>query len=157
MDHRKISANISYDPRFINIPELKDTVASRIQYARIKRQLTTKRFAELSKTTYEYVWVLERGKRETCPAFPLLKRMAHVLKVSPIWLGCFDLMPETTLAEKLRKARFYHLKTLKEASEFFHVCSHTFIAWEKNRTAIHEEHLDEWLSVLCTPIEPHWE
>ena len=72
-------------------------------------------------------------------------------------IGCYDLMPEKTLAEKLRKARFYRLNTLKEAGEFFDVCAHTFIAWEKGRTAVSRDIFDDWLSILQIPIEPQWD
>ena len=157
MEQCKIIANAIYDPRFIDVPELKDSVASRIRYARIKRKLSVKLFAELTQTSHETIWALESGKR-MCPQYPLLTRMADVLEVSPIWLGGFDLMPETTEAEKIRKARYYRLNTIKEATEFFHVCTKTIVAWEHGKTIKLRDHLDDWLSVLEIPVQvPRWD
>ncbi|MBR6906695.1 MAG: YifB family Mg chelatase-like AAA ATPase [Selenomonadaceae bacterium] len=155
MEQYEISSSATYDPQNPYLPVLDESIATRMRNARIRRNLTTKQFAELAETSTVTISEFENGHRMQA-RYPLLKRMATILHVSPVWLAGFDALPDTTLVEKIHKARMYRLYTLTEAANFFHVDPKTFGAWEHGRGVIKKEYLDDWLNVLNVSVEPQW-
>lgn len=50
-----------------------------------------------------------------------VRALAEALK-QPVWfLGCYELLPEDTLGQRIRKARLYHGLTKKEFANRFGV------------------------------------
>jgi transcriptional regulator with XRE-family HTH domain len=83
------------------------------------------RAAGLSAVTVSKV---ENGRQ--IPIVVTVRALAEALK-QPIWfLGCYELLPEDTLGQRIRKARLYHGLTKKEFADMLGVNEKTIRVWE---------------------------
>lgn len=71
---------------------------------------------------------IENGRQ--IPIVVTVRALANVLE-QPIWfLGCYDVLPEDTLGQRIRKARLYHGLTKKEFADKLGVNEKTVRLWE---------------------------
>lgn len=91
---------------------------------------------------------VELGRRQ--PTLLFCRRLAPVLGVSIAHLGAYDAMPESTLAERIKKARYYRGMTIKEAAKGLGVYWTTWRDWEHRRVPTEEnmERLNLFLLIL---------
>lgn len=83
------------------------------------------RAAGLSSATVSKV---ENGRQ--IPIVVTVRALAEVLK-QPIWfLGCYEVLPEDTLGQRIRKARLYEGLTKKEFADKIGVNEKTVRLWE---------------------------
>ncbi len=59
-----------------------------------------------------------------------LKKLAIILEQPIWWLGCFEKLPEETLAQRIRKRRLYHGFTKREFASVIGVNEKTVRWWE---------------------------
>jgi len=61
----------------------------------------------------------------------VINRLAEALD-QPIWfIGCYDLLPETSLGEKIRKMRLYKGQYIQELADELGVDTHLVSRYEK--------------------------
>lgn len=83
------------------------------------------RAAGLSSATVSKV---ENGRQ--IPIVVTVRALAEALK-QPVWfLGCYELLPEDTLGQRIRKARLYEGLTKKEFADRLGVNEKTVRLWE---------------------------
>lgn len=71
---------------------------------------------------------VENGRQ--IPIVVTVRALAEVLK-QPVWfLGCYDVLPEDTLGQRIKKARLYHGLTKKEFADRLGVNEKTIRLWE---------------------------
>lgn len=63
-----------------------------------------------------------------------LKKLSTVLNLPISYLGCFEELPETTLAQKIYKARLYQGLTKKELAKQLGLDVKTITNWESGKT-----------------------
>ncbi|MDU2064736.1 MAG: helix-turn-helix transcriptional regulator [Sporomusaceae bacterium] len=88
--------------------------------------------SKLAKMSREQITSIEKGY-STNPEMSTLIKISQALK-KPIWfLGCFDLLPEKTFAQRLKKARLYAGLTKQDLSKILKV-DHKYVAnWESEK------------------------
>lgn len=125
------------------------TVGGRLKSARVNQNLLIKELAEKSGVTVATIGTLEHNKQRA--DLTTLSKLSKALNISIVYLGGFDDMPENTLPEKIRKARFFHGHKRLELSKILGVHRESILGWEKqNRTPldINEKKLDSYLKIL---------
>ena len=71
---------------------------------------------------------IENGRQ--VPIVVTVRALAETLK-QPVWfLGCYEMLPEDTLGQRIRKARLYHGLTKKEFADRLGVNEKTVRLWE---------------------------
>ncbi|MFB5673573.1 helix-turn-helix domain-containing protein [Paenibacillus terreus] len=125
------------------------TPGERIRQARIEMDMTIRELASRVSMTPEGLGMIERNIHP--PSLPILHELSKVLQRPISHLGCYENMPETTIGDKIKKARHYHGLTKLELSKLIKVNEKTVRNWESNRTRISDEYmslLKEYLEVL---------
>ncbi|MBW5467569.1 helix-turn-helix domain-containing protein [Brevibacillus formosus] len=70
---------------------------------------------------------------------PSLRRLSIVLGVSVAFLGCFEKLPESSLGERIIKARLYYGYTKREFAALLGISERTLYEWEYKRKIPPEE------------------
>ena len=83
------------------------------------------RAAGLSSATVSKV---ENGRQ--IPIVVTVRALASVLEQPVCFLGCYEVLPEDTLGQRIRKARLYHGLTKKEFADRLGVNEKTIRLWE---------------------------
>jgi len=84
-------------------------------------------------------------------SLPNLRIFAKVLRVSIGYLGCFEILPENTLAQRITKARLFHGLTKEEFAQIIGINVKTLRNWEQGKHAPlprHSDALNQYLEVL---------
>ena len=71
---------------------------------------------------------LEKNRRTA--SFPTLRELSIALDVPASFIGCFEKLPEASIAEKIKKARYYHCLTREEMANRIGVNPRTIFDWE---------------------------
>ncbi|MFC7443069.1 helix-turn-helix domain-containing protein [Laceyella putida] len=74
------------------------------------------------------------------PTITTLRRISRVLGETISYLGCFELLPENTLGQKIKKARLYHGLTKEEFAKLLSVDTKSLRNWERD---------------ICRPLNKH--
>lgn len=91
------------------------TIADRCHWARLRTGLDIVDVARAANLSSATVSKVENSRQ--IPILVTIWALAEVLK-QPIWfLGCYELLPEDTLGQHIRKACLYHALTKKEFAE----------------------------------------
>jgi len=110
-----------------SLPPPGDTPAERTRWARYKKNLTIKQVAERAGLHEPTVSRAENGKPVEINT---LKRLSIILEQPIWWLGCFENLPEETLAQRIKKCRLYHGFTKREFASVLGVHEKTIRWWE---------------------------
>ncbi|WP_207857892.1 helix-turn-helix domain-containing protein [Lucifera butyrica] len=117
------------------MPENKNcgnTPGERIRWARFEIGLDIVDVAREAGLCTGTISRIENGRAQTVE-IETLRKLASVLN-QPVWLlGCFDLLPEKTLAERIRKARLYHGLTKSEFAAKIGTNEKTVRLWERGK------------------------
>ena len=86
--------------------------------------------ARAARPEFSTVSKVENGRQ--IPIVVTVRALASVLK-QPIWfLGCYEVLPEDTLGQRIRKARLYEGLTKKEFADRLGVNEKTIRLWERD-------------------------
>jgi len=80
-----------------------------------------------------------------------LRKFAKVLRVSIEYLGCFEMLPENTLAQRITKARLFYGFTKEEFAPIIGVDVKTLRNWEQGKhvpLSRYSDVLNQYLEVL---------
>lgn len=126
-----------------------DTSGSRIYKARVKNNLSIKKLALISNVCRDYISYAELDKKPL--SLNALKKVSIILEKNIQYLGHFETMPENTLGERIKKARYYSGHSQKEAAAILGVLNDTLRLWEKDISKPYSENklrIDEYCSIL---------
>lgn len=105
-----------------------NTTADRCHWARLKTGMDIVDVARAAGLSSATVSKVENSRQ--IPIVVTVRALAAALK-QPVWfLGCYELLPENTLGQRIRKARLYHGLTKKEFAERLGVNEKTVRLWE---------------------------
>lgn len=107
-----------------------DSPGDRLRQARIEKNMTIRDLAVASGISKEALIKLESDK--TKASLPHLRSFSQVLSVSVAHLGGFEKLPETTLGQRIKKARMYHGLTKTEFARAIGVDVRTLRSWEND-------------------------
>jgi transcriptional regulator with XRE-family HTH domain len=125
----KITSSVIYP-----LPETAGkTIAERLHYIRLSRNLLLKDVAAAAGLSYNTVGGIESGKH-THIGFETIIKLAASIDVSPAWLAAFDSLPEVSCSEQLYKARMIRMMVIKDAAAFIGVSISTYRKWEKGNS-----------------------
>ncbi|WP_165866033.1 helix-turn-helix domain-containing protein [Lucifera butyrica] len=117
------------------MPENKNcgnTPGERIRWARFETGLDIVDVARKAGLCPGTISRIENGRAQTVE-IETLRKLAPILKQTIAFLGCFDLLPESTLAERIRKARLIHGLTKSELAAKIGTNEKTVRLWERGR------------------------
>ncbi|WP_433943345.1 helix-turn-helix domain-containing protein [Paenibacillus sp. SN-8-1] len=112
-----------------------------MKQARLLMDITIKELALRSGMTPESISNIERHKQ--IPSLKKLKILSEVLNMPIYYLGCYEALPENTLGQKIKKARFFNGLTAIELAEMFNVDVKTIFNWESDNAKPSERHINE--------------
>lgn len=105
-----------------------NTIADRCYWARLRTGMDIVDVARAAGLSSATVSKVENGRQ--IPIVVTVRVLAEMLK-QPVWfLGCYEVLPEDTLGQRIRKARLYHGLTKKEFADRLGVNEKTIRLWE---------------------------
>jgi ribosome-binding protein aMBF1 (putative translation factor) len=146
--------NLGIIEKHLQLPDYSEdldlsTQAGRIRQAHHKKNLTIKELAELTGLSPECIGAIENGKRS--PTIVTIKMLADALD-APVWyLGCFENLPESTTAQRIKKARLFHGLSQVQLAESWGVSERIIYDWETGRYQPGKKYfaiLEKYLNVL---------
>ncbi|WP_083832685.1 helix-turn-helix domain-containing protein [Paenibacillus lactis] len=117
------------------------TPGQRIRTARIEANLSIRELAALSGLTPEAISKMENGVHP--PSLKSLKKISACLNRPIHYLGCFEALPESTLGDRLKKARLFYGHTKEEAAQKLGVDAKSVMNWEANKVNPSKNHLSD--------------
>lgn len=127
----------SYTP-FLNVKD--DTSGGRLKAARIAKHMYLIDLASITGLCTRTIGLVESNKQIASP--PTLRLLSKALDVPISFLGCFEQLPETTLGNRITKARLYHGYTKREFALLLDVDVRTLFNWENDRFVPLDSHLN---------------
>ncbi|MTV47781.1 helix-turn-helix domain-containing protein [Heliobacillus mobilis] len=106
--------------------------------------LTAQELSEASGVNKATIGSIENDRHK--PELRILKLLAKPLGLSAWYLGCYDLLPEDTLGQRIKKIRLMNECTLAEFAKLVGVDIRTVRLWEKN---IHKP-LSRFLEIITS-------
>ncbi|WP_283248949.1 helix-turn-helix domain-containing protein [Paenibacillus antibioticophila] len=103
----------------------------RIRYARQKNELTMKELSQVAEISITSIGYIERNV--VVASLPTLRKLSKCLKEPIHFLGCFEGMPEDTIGQRFKKARYYRGLLGREAADLICVDEKTINNWESGR------------------------
>ncbi|WP_254475876.1 helix-turn-helix transcriptional regulator [Brevibacillus sp. HB1.4B] len=117
-----------YSP-FLDIED--DSPGGRLRAARTAKQMYLVDLAAATGLCTRTIGLAEANKLKVSP--PSLRRLSKVLGVSVAFLGCFEKLPESSLGERIIKARLYYGYTKREFAALLGISERTLYEWEHDR------------------------
>lgn len=115
-------------------------MAKRWLVARLEKNLHIIDLAQQANLCSNLISGIENG-RTTKVNIGSVKVIAKILD-KPIWyIGCYDLLPENSFCQQIKKARLYHGMTKTEAGYYLGVNDRTYRLWEKGT---HKPDKENW-------------
>jgi transcriptional regulator with XRE-family HTH domain len=143
-----LTAKATHDNPRTPIPTTTNTIGTRIVSSRISQGLYQADLIKLTGLSQAMLSQIEQDK--STPTIPTIRKIARALKEPIFYIGCYDHMPETTFAEQLKKARYYHGFTIPEAAQFLGVNERTIRNWENGRQPLerYRSKLKQFIDIL---------
>jgi len=104
---------------------------ARLRQARVTNNMTIRDLCAVTGLSDVAIKNLESDKFNA--SLPNLRKFAKVLKVSIEYLGCFGMLPENTLAQRITKARLFYGFTKEEFAQIIGVDVKTLRNWEQGK------------------------
>ena len=104
---------------------------ARLRQARVTNNMTIRDLCAVTGLSDVTIKNLETNKFNA--SLPNLRMFAKVLRVSIGYLGCFEMLPENTLAQRITKARLFHGLTKEEFAQIIGVDVKTLRNWEQGK------------------------
>ncbi|MCM3699169.1 helix-turn-helix domain-containing protein [Paenibacillus macerans] len=108
-----------------------NTIGDRIRHSRQLKEMTIKELASIIQVSQNTISNIERNA--VIPSLPHLRKLSDTLDQPISYLGCFETLPETTLGQRFKKARFYHGLMRIETAEKLMIDVRTINNWESDR------------------------
>lgn len=131
---------------FVTDDDVPETTGGRIRFSRLSRGLTIDRLAEITGLSPTTISNIENDKQR--PSLPNLRIISEALGASVGHLGCFESLPESTFAEKIKKYRLMHGLTKKEFADMLNISIKTLREWEKGTRKPSVEYFNKIEAVL---------
>ncbi|WP_409174343.1 hypothetical protein [Brevibacillus fortis] len=138
-----IQKETPYSP-FIDMKD--DSPGGRLRAARTAKQMYLVDLAAATGLCTRTIGLAEANKLKVSP--PSLRRLSKVLDVSVAFLGCFEKLPESTLGERIVKARLFHGYTKREFAKLLEVHERTLFDWEHDRKIPPDNYLNKIAPIL---------
>jgi site-specific DNA recombinase len=106
-----------------------ETPGARLRHTRMLRNYSISYLGSIAGLSEQSIIVTEL--RNNIPNPQTLRKLANALKVPICYLGCFEILPEDTLANKIRKARLYMGYTKQEFAELIGSDAKSVRYWER--------------------------
>jgi len=122
---------------------------SRLRQARVANNMTIRDLCAVTGLSDVAIKNLETDKFNA--SLPNLRMFAKVLRVSIGYLGCFEMLPENKLAQRVTKARLFHGLTKEEFAQIIGVDVKTLRNWEQGKHVPlprYSDVLNQYLEVL---------
>lgn len=117
-------------PSYIIEDTSSNTPGDRLKLSRFKNRMSIIDLATVSGLSVPTISCVENNRGKFLPSN--VKLLSSILKV-PIWyLGCYDLLPEETIGQKIRKSRLYYGQTIEEYSHDIKINPRTLRDWEND-------------------------
>ncbi|MGQ7277455.1 helix-turn-helix domain-containing protein [Brevibacillus thermoruber] len=126
-----------------------DTPGGRIRRARLEKNMLLVDLATATGLSVRSLRLAEQNKSSVSPSN--LKKLSEALGVSVAYLGCFEILPEHTLGQRIKKARLYHGYNKREFGKKLGVSTRMILWWEKDVYRPSEkymERLDKFLAIF---------
>lgn len=114
---------------FPDVNDMPDTPGSRLRNLRLTRGLTIAKLAEITGLSSVTISNIEKDKYRA--SLPHLRTISEALNSSVAYLGCFENLPEDTLAQKIKKFRLMQGLTTQEFADMLGINIKTLREWEK--------------------------
>ncbi|MZP31366.1 helix-turn-helix domain-containing protein, partial [Heliobacterium undosum] len=111
-------------------PKDPDTPGARLFHARSTIGLTVHELSSASDVTEATISYIENNHGQ--PTLRVLKKLSVVLDVSLSFLGCYDLLPEESIGQRVRKHRLMNGLTIREFATLIGVSEKSVRNWEKD-------------------------
>jgi len=108
-----------------------NSLGARLKQARVTNNMTIRDLCAVTGLSDVAIKNLESDKFNA--SLPNLRKFAKVLKVSIEYLGCFGMLPENTLAQRITKARLFYGFTKEEFAQIIGVDVKTLRNWEQGK------------------------
>lgn len=131
-------------------PVTRNTPGARIRNARLRKNMSIADLAKAARLSERTISDIENDKHTPSPR--TIKSIAAALNLPIYHAGGYDLLPEDTLGQRIKKARLYHGLTKKELAASIGVDAHTVINWERDSRKPSSASLDK-LSRILTVIK----
>lgn len=122
-------------PLLINPPG--NTSWERISWARLTKRLTQKEVSIATKLSLNTI--VRSEKVNSSIELTTIRLLANVLEQQISYLGCFEILPENTLGQRIKKARLYHGLLKSEFAEKIGVNVRTIRFWELDKHKLSDE------------------
>jgi len=122
---------------------------ARLRQVRVTNNMTIRDLCAVTGLSDVTILNLESDKFNA--SLPNLRIFAKVLRVSIGYLGCFEMLPENTLAQRITKARLFHGLTKEEFAQIIGVDVKTLRNWEQGKHVPlprYSDALNQYLEVL---------
>jgi len=122
---------------------------ARLRQTRVTNNMTIRDLCVVTGLSDVAIKNLETDKFNA--SLPNLRMFAKVLHVSIEYLGCFEMLPENTLAQRVTKARLFHGFTKEEFAQIIGVDVKTLRNWEQGKHVPlprYSDVLNQYLEVL---------
>ena len=122
---------------------------ARLRQARVTNNMTIRDLCAITGLSDVAIKNLESDKFNA--SLPNLRMFAKVLRISIGYLGCFEMLPENTLAQRVTKARLFHGLTKEEFAHVIGVDVKTLRNWEQGKhvpLSRYSDALNQYLEVL---------
>jgi len=127
-----------------------NTIADRCYWARLRTGMDIVDVARTAGLSSATVSKVENGRQ--IPTVVTVQALAAALK-QPVWfLGCYEVLPEDTLGQRIRKARLYHGLTKKEFADRLGVNEKTIRLWEADLCKLASGSLRSLAPYLTTSV-----
>jgi transcriptional regulator with XRE-family HTH domain len=126
-----------------------NTPGERIRWARLQLGFTQEAIY------HQYgVSVGDLERNRVIPLIRTIKKLSTILQ-QPIWfLGCYEMMPESTFWERLEKARYYHGHTKEERAKSIRFNQRNVSRWKINlpsKNTLSDPLIEIYLTILLAP------
>ncbi|NPV92072.1 MAG: helix-turn-helix transcriptional regulator [Firmicutes bacterium] len=121
-----------------------DSPGARLRQARVSKNMTIRDLSADTGLSVTAIGNLEADKFNA--VLPNLRALANALGVPVAYLGCFERLPESTLGQRITKARMYHGFTKDEMARVIGVDPKTLRLWEQDK----HQPLQRYSTVLNT-------
>ncbi|WP_168928841.1 helix-turn-helix domain-containing protein [Paenibacillus dokdonensis] len=126
------------------------TPGGRIRNARLAANLTIREVASQIGLTPEAISMIENEHNQ--PSLLSLRKLSDCLDKSLWYFGGFENLPEATLGDRIRKARFYNGLHVDEVASIIGVDPRSIRNWEQNKRTPSAKFIND-VEIFLTIIE----
>lgn len=126
-----------------------DTPGQRIRAARIENHMTIREVASRIHISTNSLSLIENEKSK--PSLATVRKLSAVLQKEIRYLGAYEHMPEKTLGQRIRKARYYRGWIKQDLADYFKIEAKSVYNWEADRVRFSDEtkkKLDSFFEIL---------